>query len=81
MGLLPLEYKRIIKDIYTLTLFKQDSIKNKNIIFPRYVFNLETASNRMEVPIIEVSEKYYKDNKFIATDPYKDIWTPVTEMV
>lgn len=69
-----------IKDIYTLLSFKQDTIKNKNIIIPRFMFNLEISSKNMEIPIIEVSEKYYKQNKFMITAPYKDIWVPVTEM-
>lgn len=68
-----------IKDIYTLTLFKQESLKSKNIIFPRYVFNLETNSRKTEIPILEVAEKYYKENKFMATDPYKDIYVPIRE--
>ena len=34
----------------------------------------------MEMPIIDVAEKYYKENKFMLSDPYKDIWTPVKEM-
>lgn len=70
-----------IKDIYTLTLFKQESIKNKNIIFPRFMFNLETDSRKMDIPVLEVAKKYYKENKFLATDPYKDIWVPMSEMV
>lgn len=69
-----------IKDIYMLTSFDQNSIKNKNIIIPRFVFNLESAYSKMEMPILDVSQKYYKDNKFILSDPYKDISVPVKEM-
>lgn len=68
-----------IKDIYLLTRFNQESITKKNIIIPRFMFNLETEYTKMEMPIIEVSEKYYKDNKFMVADPYKDISIPVTE--
>lgn len=69
-----------IKNIYSLLLFNQDSLNNKSIMFPRFVFNLETNANTMEIPIIEVSEKYYKTNKFISIDPYKNIQLPLTEM-
>lgn len=68
-----------IKDIYSLLLLNQESIKNKNIMFPRFLFNIETASKKIELPIIEVSKRYYKDNKFIAIDPYKEIFLPVSE--
>ena len=68
-----------IKDIYTLLAFKQDTLINKNIIFPRFIFNLEKSKN-IEIPILEVSKKYYKNNKFMATDPYKGISVPVSEM-
>lgn len=70
-----------IKDIYTLLLFDQETLKNKNIIFPRFLFNLETASSKMEIPILEVTRNYYKENKFMAVSPYKDIWKPVSEMI
>lgn len=66
-----------IKDIYTLTLFRQETLKYKNIIFPRYVFNLENTSGKLDVPIIEVCKNYYKENKFMATDPYEGISIPV----
>lgn len=69
-----------IKDIYTLLLYNQQYMKNKNIIFPRYIFNLEVASSKMDIPILEVSKEYYKENKFLATDPYKDISVPMSEM-
>lgn len=69
-----------IKDIYNLIQFNQESLKNKNIIIPRYVFNLEIAYSKIDMPIIEVSKKYYKENKFMLSDPYKDIWVPIKEM-
>lgn len=69
-----------IKDIYTLALFKQESIEKKNIIFPNYIFNMENQSGKIEVPVLEVAEKYYKTNKFMVIDPYKDIYAPVSEM-
>lgn len=69
-----------LKDIYNLNLFEQKSISYKNIIIPRFIFNLEDTSNRVEMPIIEVAQKYYKTNKFMVTDPYKDILTPMSEM-
>lgn len=69
-----------LKDIYNLIQFNQESIKNKNIILPRFMFNLETAYSKIEMPIIEVSKKYYKENKFMLSDPYKDIMIPVKEM-
>lgn len=68
-----------IKDIYTLLLYNQKYMKNKNIIFPRYFFNLEMPSSKIEIPILEVSTKFYKDNKFLAIDPYKDIQVPILE--
>lgn len=68
-----------IKDIYNLLLFNQNSIVNKNIILPRYRFNLENASDKIELPIIEVAKKYYKNNKFNTVDPYKDISIPISE--
>lgn len=70
-----------IKDIYDLLFFDQDTIDMKNIIIPRFLFNLENGSRKIEMPIIEVSNKYYKRNKFITVDPYKDITVPVGEMV
>lgn len=70
-----------IKDIYTLLLYNRQYMKNKNIIFPRYLFNLETPSGKLDIPILEVSKEFYKENKFLATDPYKDIWVPMSEMV
>ena len=69
-----------IKDIYSLLLFKEKSLVNKNIIYPKYLFNLETATSKLEVPIVEVSKKFYKDNTFLSMDPYKDIVVPITEM-
>lgn len=69
-----------IKDIYNLLELNQDSINNKNIIMPRFMFNLETSVSKIEMPIIEVSKKYYKENKFMLIDPYTDIWVPVKEM-
>lgn len=69
-----------IKDLYSLLLFDQDTINKKNIIFPRFNFNLESGSSKMELPILEVSKKYYKNNAFIAADPYKDITEPITGM-
>lgn len=69
-----------IKDIYNLLLFKQESLNNKNIIFPRFKFNLENTSSKMELPIIEVAEKYYKNNKFMTAEPYKGISEPVGAM-
>ena len=68
-----------IKDIYTLLAFNQESIKNKNIIFPIYAFNLEDKFGKTEVPIKEIAEKYYMDNKFISIQPYRDIVIPVSE--
>lgn len=68
-----------IKDIYTLLLLKQESLNLKNIIIGRYVFNLEIANTQIELPIIEVSQKYYVQNKFMLIDVYKDISIPVTE--
>ena len=44
-------------------------------------FNLENEYHKIELPILEVSEKYYKDNKFMLIDPYKDISVPISEMV
>lgn len=70
-----------IKDIYTLLKFDQNTLKNKHIMFPRFIFNLELGSRNTEIPIIEVSQKYYKENKFAILDPYKDITIPVSEMV
>lgn len=67
-----------IKDLYNLLLLDQDSIKKKNIIFPRFKFNLETEAARMELPIIEVAQKYYKENKFVVADPYKGISEPIS---
>lgn len=70
-----------IKDIYNLLLFKQESIDMKNIILPRFMFNLELVSRKIEMPIVEIAQKYYKRNKFITADPYKDIHVPLSEMI
>lgn len=70
-----------IKDIYTLLLFDQNTLKNKNILISRFNFNLENEYHKIELPILEVSKKYYKDNKFMLIDPYKDISVPISEMV
>lgn len=69
-----------IKDLYDLLLFDQDTIDMKNIIFSNYKFNLEIASSKMTVPLIEVTKNYYKRNKFMTIEPYKDISLPMTEM-
>lgn len=68
-----------IKDIYTLLLLEQKSIDLKNIIIGRYVFNLEIANSKIELPIIEVSQRYYINNQFMLIDVYKDISIPVSE--
>lgn len=69
-----------IKDLYTLLSFDQSSIDMKNIIFSNYQFNLENASKKMTIPIIEITKNYYKRNKFMTAEPYKDLHTPVSEM-
>lgn len=69
-----------IKDLYTLLSFKQESINMKNIIFSRFLFNMENASKKIAVPVIEVSKKYYKNNKFMSAEPYKNLHEPVSEM-
>lgn len=68
-----------LKDIYTLLQFKQDSIDKKNIILSKFNFNLE--SYKLELPIIEISKNYYKNNKLLLASPYKDIIAPVSEMI
>lgn len=70
-----------IKDLYTLLSFNQDSINKKNIIFSNFFFNLENGSSKFTIPIVEVSKKYYKRNKFMTAEPYKDIYAPMGEMV
>lgn len=70
-----------IKDIYELLLFDQDTIKYKNIIISRFLFNLENEYTKMDLPIMEISKKYYKDNYFLFIDPYKNICVPVSEMI
>lgn len=70
-----------LKDIYNLLLFNQDTLDMKNIMLPRYLFNLEIASRNIEMPIIEVAQRYYKRNKFMLADPYKDIDVPMSEMI
>ena len=69
-----------VKDIYTLLSFNQESINEKNIIFPNYFFNLEIQNGKMDIPILEVAKKYYENNKFMSIDPYKDIQPPASEM-
>lgn len=69
-----------IKDLYTLLSFKQENINMKNIIFSRFLFNMENASKKIAVPVIEVSKKYYKNNKFMSAEPYKNLHEPVSEM-
>ena len=69
-----------IKDIYSLFLFNQDSINQKNIIFPNYFFNLEVQNGKLEVPVLEIAKKYYQNNTFLSIQPYKDIYPPATEM-
>ena len=69
-----------IKDIYNLVLLKQESINLKNIILSKYSFNLEIATAKMELPIVDIAQKYYKKNKFILIDPYKDLSIPVSEI-
>ena len=67
--------------MYTVLLFDQNTLKNKNIRISRFNFNLETEYHKIELPILEISEKYYKNNKFMLIDPYKDISVPVSEMI
>lgn len=69
-----------IKDLYVLESFDQKSLNKKNIVIPRFMFNLETGYNKIDMPIIEISKKYYKNNKFMIADPYSDISIPVKEM-
>lgn len=69
-----------IKYIYHLLLMDQESIYMKNIIIPRYFFNLENVSRKIEMPIMEVAQNYYKINRFITVDVYKDIFVPLDEM-
>lgn len=69
-----------IKYIYHLLLMDQESIYMKNIIIPRYFFNLENVSRKIEMPIMEVAQRYYKRNRFITVDMYKDIFVPLDEM-
>lgn len=70
-----------IKDIYNLLGLKQETIDLKNIFIAKYVFNLEIATSKLEIPIINITQRYYKKNKFILIDPYKDLSIPVSEMI
>lgn len=70
-----------IKDLYTLLLLKQDTISRKNIIFPRFNFNLENTSMKVEIPKVEVTKKYHMHNRFSTVDPYRGITAPVSEMI
>lgn len=69
-----------IKDIYVLESFNQESINNKNIIISKFTFNLELGYSKIDMPILELTKKYYKNNKFMISDPYSDITIPVKEM-
>lgn len=69
-----------IKYLDTLLLFNQESIKNKNIIFSKFLFNMEPEITKVDMPLIKIAKNYYKNNKFITADPYKDIVIPVSEM-
>lgn len=69
-----------IKDIYTLLLFDQSTLKDKNILISRFNFNLENEYTKVELPIMNISQKYYKNNKFMLIDPYKNISIPMGEM-
>lgn len=66
-----------IKELYSLTVLKQESIRLKNIIFPKFLFNLEVGTHNVEIPLVEISKKYYKNNKFLIVNTYRDIEIPL----